>query len=80
MFLDLAPLRPAVLMNESRPLLGDLLGFRHLFRHAYEFMLDEVKTLTLWRRWLAEGAAVKDALAHFSSLLRSNAAEDRPPL
>ena len=67
-------------MNASRPLLGDLLGFRHVFRHAYELMLDETKTSALWRRWLAEGAAVKDALAHFSSLLRSSAAEDRPPL
>ena len=80
MFLDLAPLRPAVLMNANRPRMGNLLGFRHFFRHAYEFVLDEEKVLALWRRWLAESAAVKDALANFSSLLRAVAAEDRPAL
>ena len=80
MFLDLPPLRPAVLANESRPVMADLLGFRHLFRHAYEFALEEGKTLALWRRWLAESAAVKGALANFSNLLRAVAAEDRPAL
>ena len=80
MFLDLPPLRPAVLMNESRPLMGDLLGFRHLFRHAYEFTLDEGRTLGLWRRWQAESARVKDSLKNFSGLLRAVAAEDRPAL
>lgn len=80
MFLDLAPLRPAVLMNASRPLMGDLLGFRHIFRHAYEFVLEEEKVLALWRRWLAEGTAVKGALTNFSGLLRAVAAGDRPAL
>ena len=79
MFLDLPPLRPAVLMNESRPLMGDLLGFRHLFRHAYECTLDEGRTSALWRHWLAEGAAVKDALTQFSDTLRTIAAADPPP-
>lgn len=37
MFLDIKPLRPAVLSEQLRSVLGDLLGFRHLFRHAYEF-------------------------------------------
>lgn len=80
MFLDLPPLRPVVLMNESRPLMGDLLGFRHLFRHAYEFTLDKDKTLALWRRWQGESGAVKDSLKDFSNLLREAAAEDRPAL
>ena len=79
MFLDLPPLRPAVLMNESRPLMGNLLGFRHLFRHAYEFTLDEGKTSALWRHWLAEGAAVKNALTQFSDTLRTIAATDPLP-
>lgn len=50
MFLDIRPLRPAVLPEQLRPLLGDMLGFRHLFRHAYEFKLDQAKTLSLWNR------------------------------
>ena len=60
--------------------MGDLLGFRHFFRHAYEFVLEEEKVLALWQRWLAEGAAVKGALTNFSGLLRAVAAEDRPAL
>ena len=80
MFLDLPPLRPPVLKNESRPLMGDLLGFRHLCRHAYEFALDEAKTLALWRRWQRDCVVAKDSLANFSKLLREVAAVDDPLL
>ena len=69
MLLDLGPLRPAVLPPTARPLLTDLLGFRHLFRHAYDSTLDEARTLALWRRWQAEGDAVKEALAAFAAQL-----------
>jgi hypothetical protein len=62
MFLDIKPLRPAVLPGQLRSLLGDLLGFRHLFRHAYEFKLDQTKTVALWNRWLVENPPVKQAL------------------
>src|SRR6478672_2410120 len=37
MFLDIKSLLPAVLPEEVRSLLGDFVGFRHLFRHAYDF-------------------------------------------
>jgi len=43
MFLDIKPLRPAVVPMQLRSLLGDMLGFRHLFRHAYEFKLDQAQ-------------------------------------
>ena len=58
-FLDIKPLRPAVLPDHLRSLLGDLLGFRHLFRHAYEFKIDPAKTIALWNRWSVENASVK---------------------
>lgn len=48
MFLDLKPLRPPVLPAEARSVTSDLLGFRHLFRHAYDFKLDQGKAVTLW--------------------------------
>ena len=47
MFLDIKSLRPAVLPEEVRSLLGDFVGFRHLFRHAYDFKLDRAKTVAL---------------------------------
>lgn len=69
MFLEIAPLRPAVLAAETRPLLADMLGFRHLFRHSYELRLDEARLLALRVRWQEEGVAVKSALAKFQNLL-----------
>ncbi len=65
MFLAIPPVRPAVLPAEVRPLLGDLLAFRHLFRHAYEVSLDEGKLIALARRWLREGGKVKEGLQRF---------------
>ena len=69
MFLNIKPLRPAVLPDQVRSLLGDLLGFRHLFRHAYEFKLDEGKTVALWSRWWVENALVKESLRLFANEL-----------
>jgi hypothetical protein len=69
MFLDLGVLRPAVLPAEVRPFLSDLLGFRHLFRHSYEFTLDASRTKSLWERWSTNGPAVKRALADFAERL-----------
>jgi hypothetical protein len=72
MFLDIEPLRPAVLPEQLRSLLGDLLGFRHLFRHAYEFKIDQAKTVALWNRWSIENASVKHALTNFADELEQS--------
>lgn len=69
MFLDIAPLRPAVLPEDLRSLLGDLLGFRHLFRNAYELRLDKTKTVALWNRWSTENASLKQSLTLFANQL-----------
>lgn len=67
MFLDINPLRPAILPEHLRSLLGDLLGFRHLFRHAYELKIDQDKTVALWKRWSVESASVKQSLILFAN-------------
>lgn len=69
MFLDITPLRPAVLPEQLRSLLGDLLGFRHLFRNAYEIKLDRAKTMALWNRWAVENASLKQSLTLFADQL-----------
>ena len=69
MFLNIKSLRPAVLPEDLRSVLGDLLGFRHLFRHAYDFKLDKSKTVALWKRWSQENASVKEALTLFANEL-----------
>jgi HepT-like protein len=71
MFLDLGVLRPPVFPAKLRPLLADLLGFRHVFRHAYDFTLDESRIKALWERWAAQGPAAKQALAEFANRLSS---------
>lgn len=78
MFLDLGVLRPAVLSAEVRPVLTDLLGFRHLFRHAYDFTLDETKTLALRQHWKRKGPAVKEALGAFAARLTVLGQQARP--
>ncbi len=69
MFLDLHPLRPALLPQAVRPLLRDLLSFRHLFRHGYEFDLDAAKLARLVREWRDGREPVLDALRAFSVAL-----------
>lgn len=69
MFLDIRPLRPAVLPQELRTMLGDLLGFRHFFRNAYELKLDRAKTMALWNRWSVENASLKRSLTLFADQL-----------
>ena len=43
MFLEIPAVRPAVLPADLRGFLNDLRGFRHLFRHSYDFQLDPEK-------------------------------------
>lgn len=51
MFLEIQGIRPAVLRDENRVLLHELLRFRHLFRHSYDFQLDARKLEALLRHW-----------------------------
>jgi len=61
--------KAAVLSEQQRSLLGDLLGFRHLFRHSYELKLDEAKTVALWKRWSVENVLIKQSLSRFADEL-----------
>ena len=51
MFLEIPKIRPAVLPADLRGFLNDLRGFRHAFRHTYEFELDVEKVALLVRNW-----------------------------
>jgi hypothetical protein len=69
MFLPMPGLRPAVLPEELRPALRELLGFRHLFRHAYATPLDLQRLRELanhFHRVMPEAAR---ALEAFGALL-----------
>ena len=68
MFLEIPKIRPAVLPSDLRAFLNDLRGFRHVFRHAYEFELDSEKLKLLLRDWHQARKPLLRAL----SLLRDN--------
>lgn len=73
MFLDVPPVRPAVLPPGIRPLLSDLCGFRHIFRHSYDYTLDTAKLIALRTCWQAKGPDVIAALKSFAETLPSEA-------
>jgi hypothetical protein len=72
MFLDMQPLRGAILPATCRAALHDLRGFRHVFRHAYEVGLDREKVLDVWHRWTEQRATVLGALEAFAEALGSS--------
>lgn len=69
MFLAIPGIRPAVLPGGLARLLNDLRGFRHLFRHGYDFDLDASRLGPLARQWLDGWPAVRIALRTFRDQL-----------
>ena len=65
MFLEIPAVRPAVLPADLRGFLNDLRGFRHLFRHSYDFQLDPEKLSHLVRDWTAARPDLLAALTRF---------------
>lgn len=74
MFLEIPHVRPAVLPETLRAHLSDLRGFRHVFRHGYDFELDAEKLARLVRDWRAARSALRDALARFRDRLLAQVA------
>jgi hypothetical protein len=72
MFLDVSPLRPAVLPANFRPVLNDLRAFRHFFRHSYGCEMDNEKLANLWKRWTIDGPGIISALKTFAEALPAN--------
>ena len=65
MFLEIPKIRAAVLPAGLRGFLNDLRGFRHVFRHAYEFELDAKKLALLVRDWNQARASLMSAISRF---------------
>ena len=71
MFLEIPKVRPAVVPVDLRGFLNDLRGFRHVFRHTYEFELDVEKVALLVRNWNKARSSLISALSRFrDDLLR----------
>lgn len=51
MIIDVEGIRPRVISKESFLLLGELRGFRHVFRSSYMFELDSERLSLLLSKW-----------------------------
>jgi hypothetical protein len=61
MQLSIEDVRPALLSEPSYKLLNELRGFRHVFRHAYNYGLDDERVSALLRKVLEQkGTVIKD--------------------
>jgi hypothetical protein len=61
MLLSIKDVRPALLSEAGYKILNELRGFRHVFRHAYSYGLDEERVNALLRRVLGkEDPVIKD--------------------
>ena len=70
MHLEIPGIRPQVLNTASYQLLNELRGFRHIFRHAYDYELDEVRLHQLKARVMRGWTAVDADLANFGGFLQ----------
>jgi hypothetical protein len=70
MFLDIPGFRPAVFPAVCRHLLNELRGFRHIFRHSYDFDLDSERLKTLVEHWNEQKDFILGSLIEFGDLLR----------
>ena len=70
MHLDIPGIRPRLLHTPGYQLLNELRGFRQIFRHAYDYELDEVRLRLLKDKLLAGWTAVEEDLTNFGGFLR----------
>jgi hypothetical protein len=73
MCLDVRPIRPAVISDESYDCLDELRRFRHLFRHAYGVKLDPARLQLVLRKALKLKTLYPSELSRFISFLEEMA-------
>jgi HepT-like protein len=54
MLVEIEGVRPALLTNVSYKFLNELRGFRHVFRHAYSYGLDNERVSAMMRKVLGQ--------------------------
>lgn len=71
MSVEIQGVRPPVLSRESYASLDELRGFRHVFRHAYSYGLDDERVSFLLRRVMAKKETIIDDLIGFRKKVES---------
>lgn len=65
MMLNIEDVRPSLLSEASYRILNELRGFRHVFRHAYSFGLDDERVSALLRKILDRKDSIISDLQNF---------------
>ena len=71
MIVNIEGIRPALLTQESYVCLNDLRGFRHVFRHAYNFGLDDERIFHMLRSILKKQDFIFEDLQEFKDSVAS---------
>jgi uncharacterized protein YutE (UPF0331/DUF86 family) len=70
MYMDIPGIRPRLLSQESYRVLDELRGFRHIFRHAYDYELDPERIGDLKQKIIVNWNYVWKDLHSFMSFLQ----------
>jgi len=62
--------RPALISMKSYQYLDEIRGFRHVFRHAYSYGLDDERVLFLLRRVLKNKDLILSDFANYKQLIK----------
>lgn len=71
MFLEIPGIRPALFDENIKSFMNELRGFRHIFRHSYDYELNSESLSTLTKGWKQKKEIVYDSLRKFSDFLLS---------
>jgi uncharacterized protein YutE (UPF0331/DUF86 family) len=72
MILEIPGIRPKLLTKESYNLLDEIRGFRHIFRHAYDYELSSKRLRELREEILQGWEKVDEDLKRFEQFLKEN--------
>lgn len=72
MKLSIPEIRPRVLSADSYEILGELMGFRHVFRHTYNYNLSTEKINLLRNRIIDNFSSIENDINEFKKFLEEN--------
>ena len=76
---EVSSVRPALISRETRQMLDEYRGFRHVVRNVYAFRFDLDKIRKLVQGTLAVFSQVRAELLAFAGFLEQQASADRKP-
>jgi hypothetical protein len=71
MYCEIPQIRPALLTSRSYAILNELRGFRHIFRHAYDYELSADRLAQLREKVLQDWESFQQDLNNFINFLNT---------